>query len=528
MSGASVMAGDTTSISSQFQEADVAMTMLNLATQDKLSAKAQAIFFNHMVSTAGIETVSPKREMYGEGPQEDERYKADKTEYEKSLKIQILKRVAGIPINGEEDGASSLFHGIEKDRRDSFIKAFDSFLDKEITIEIPNIGSKSYSSGVEFLSEQLETTAAGQRQSMLRSMINADDSFESTNKGKNITTDIGALAESLIKDPSDVDAVYTLMTELGRLKLGGGSHPLDKYKSMQAERMQKYEQILMKDYKMIERETTKAMRSSNALDYVAPLALTLLGSAVMTGGITEDMFSQIGGAAFISLAYSKQSFAKKAVYASAGAGFRLSNTIEQSGDADEGLARYVAQEAAFATGAMFVAPVIESGIKRTIARSIDPRMKYNDAVDDLNPLHYKLKSGAVLDVDKFHSAKTVSSSVTSALLSAVIGVTMGAFAGEMIAAPSKIKSESAIDLAIEGLSSTIRNAFNSRFESESTRDALSVEDEEGIEYIQHEKEVLPLEAIWESGIDPTSDVSYVHGVPGFVMMGVSLSSEEYS
>lgn len=526
MNSASLMSGDTTSLSNQFQEADVAMTMLNLATQDKLSARAQSLFFNEMVRSAGIGITSPKREQFSN----EEEYKQAKDDYEKELKIQILKRVSGIPTTGSgEEGSSSLFNGVSTDKRDNFVKALDNFLSNELSIAIPTPeGTKirTYESGIEFISYQLEETAAGQRSSMLRSIINSNNAVHKEDGLSEVAPDIISLAEGILKDPNDMESLSVLMSDLGKLGLDG-SHPAAKYKQQMFDAYKQYDDILKKDIKLVDRESAKAARNSNALDIVAPLALTLLGGAVIEGGITEDMLGQVAGASFMTLAYSKQGFAKKSSFAVTGSAFRLSNAIAQAGDEDEGFKNYVLQESAFMLGSLAVAPFIQSAVDHTIARSISPHVKYKDAMKrSLNPLAYSMKSGAVLDMDKFGAAKAVSGSVSGAILSAVIGMTMGSVVGEMVAAPKKIRTGTAIDMAIEGLSNTIQRATNYRLEAELNKDVLAVTDEDGIEYIDNEKEVTATEQIWQSAIDPMEDVHYIYGVPGFVTAGVSIGTEE--
>lgn len=509
---AGVMSGDSTSISNKFAEADVSITMLNLATQDKLTAKAQALFFNEMVKTAGIVGGVPKKEDY----QTEEAYKEARKNYEDELKTNIIKRMMG----GDEEGSSSLFLGKSKEQRSHLSTLIDNFLGNSLTIN-----NLEYEKGVDFLSQQIEDTAAGQRQSMIESIVRSNDrDLGKPQKGSSLID----IANSLIEDTGDVEAVYDLMSMLGELNLDA-NHPMQKYRKMQSQRADKYRSILEKDYRIVERETARAQRSSNVIDAFAPVALTLLGAAVMSGGITEDHVGQLVGAGITTIAYGKSSFATKANYSIAGSGFRLNAAIQQDGE-EQGFVRYIAQEAAFTTGAIVIAPVVESAINRTVMRGIDPSLKYKDAIDSgINPLSYKMRSGAVLDVDKFSSAKAISSSVSSAVFSAVIGLSMAAVAGEMVAAPKKVKTDSAIDLAIEGLSNSIREAMNWRVAAESAEDDLSlVEDENGAEYIDAQVEIEPMEAIYESSIDPIEDFSYIHfNAPPFVMVGVTTTSQEY-
>lgn len=513
-----VMEG-TTSLSSQFAEADVALTMLNLATQDKLSASAQATFFQEMVKTAGLVGSAPIKEDY-DG--DDEAYSAARKQYENDIKQSIIKRMMGV----EGDGGSSLFldtSNEEVDKRTAFKVALDSFFSSNITID--NI---EYGKGIEFLSTQIEDTAAGQRQSMLEAIIKADD----RNFGKADISGKGIyeIAESLLKDDADSSEVYDLMYKLTELNLDA-SNPIEALRRQSQARTAKYKEIYEKDYRIVERETAKAQRSSNVIDYIAPIALTLLGGAVMAGGITEDHIGQMIGASVTTLAYSKQSLASKSALAVSGSAFRIKASIEQAGSEEEGFVKYLGQEIAFNFGALAVAPVVENLVNRSVARGIDPNLKFKDAIrSDINPIAYKLKSGAVLDVDRFASTKAISGSISSAVFSALIGLTMGAAVGEMIAAPKKIRTDSAIDLAIEGLGNSVREAMKWRAASEiGEDDMVIVEDENGAEYVDSESNIESMESIYNSAIDPIEDFSYIHfDAPPFVMVGVSITSEEYS
>lgn len=501
----------TRNIDRSFQEADMAMTMLNLATQDKLTPEAQATFFQTMVSNYSLD-IDPFDKSKYEG--DEEGYKAARKEYENNVKRKILTSLMGV---------DTIATTVGRDRnKDEFKTAFDTFLDKEL-----KIGNATYESGLEFILQQTESTALGQRAGMIEQILSAENKYKKKHgKGRSIEE----IATSWLGDDPDPSTLYDLMGKLSQLNLDAKAPAIERYKKMSQDRQAKYKEILEKDYRIVETEIDKANKASNTLDFLGPIAATLIGGAIMSGGITEDHIAELAGASVMSLAYGAQSFKAKSAYAVAGGAFKMAAATEQTGSVEEGFQRYIAQETAFALGAVVLAPQVDRIVNSVIARGIDPALKYNDAIrkasNSISPLENALNSNTVLDVDRYKSTKAISGAVNNAILSAVLGMTAAAVVGEMVAAPTRVKTNSAIDIAIESLGNTIRQSMAMSVDMEEGYE-YRVEDEMGVEDIDNERETSAVDYIYANAIDPLEDFSYIHfDAPPFVMVGISLTSEE--
>lgn len=489
----------------RFQEADIVMSMMNLATSGKLTGEAQIIFYQSMIRSIdpGIEAPDPG----------DPDYKEKLSAYNSKLKEMVLKRMM---VSSRSEGGHYTTVANE---------ALSNVLDKLFNIENLEIAfvddegverKPTYETGSEFIQDKMQHSGAGRRASamveFMKSMAHRKGGIK--NKG-NVVHGYMELVSSMLTNPNDMDDLQQVMA----LGVRAGVTP-DMYLVDHDKHVSQYEENIRVESKFMEAAEAKSKRASSVIDVLAPLALSMLGGAIQEGGINSDMLNQVGGAAFTTLAYMRPSFASRASVAFGGSGFKLAMAMNNNPNQGEALAQYAATEVGFAVGSMLVAPTIEGMVDGAMFdHLIGKRVDRSDT-----PLARKLRAGGYLDIDKYSAAKSMTSSVSGVLLSAVMGSMFAGAAHSLVSNRIRPPASSLVDYALEATREAVTRADSHRVEMESSADMV-VSDEMGAEDVEHTRETDPIEYILATAIDQVGETDYTWATPGYVMVGVSDNSE---
>jgi hypothetical protein len=311
------------------------------------------------------------------------------------------------------------------------------------------------------------------------------------------------LVASMLSNPEDAGDLQ----EMIRLGAQAGVTP-DMYMEDHDKYISQYEENIKVENKFMQSAENRSRRSSNVIDILAPLALTMLGGALAEGGVTPDMMKDVGAATFTTLSYMRPSFAQRAGLAFGGSGFKIAMAMNQNpGDSGKALTEYASREVGFAIGSMVMGHLLGKEVR-----------------SGESPLGRKLRAGGYLDIDKYASSKAITSSVSGALLSAVMGTMMGGAVQSMVANRITPPPASIVDYALDNARATVSRADAHRAELQSAAD-LTVSDEMGAEDVDHTRETDPIEYIQARAIDQMEETDYTWSTPGYVMIGISDNSE---
>jgi hypothetical protein len=491
----------------RFQEADIVMSMMNLATSGKLTGEAQVIFYQSMIRSIdpGIEPPSKS----------DPDYKQKLSDYNSKLKEMVLRRMM---VSSRAEGGH--YNTIANEALSSAIDKLFNVENLEIAF-IDEEGEETrarYDTGFDFIQSEMQHTGAGRRASTMVDFMKSMSHRRGGIKSKgNVVHGYMELVSSMLSNPNDMDDIQQVMA----LGVKAGVTP-DVYLVDHDKHIAQYEENIRVESKFMEAAEAKSRRASNVIDVLAPLALSMLGGAIQEGGISSDMLREVAGATFMATAYMRPSFASRAGMAFGGSGFKLAMAMNNNPNQGEALAQYAAGEVGFAVGSMIAAPAIEGMVDGAMLdHLIGKKVNRGDT-----PLARKLRSGGYLDMDKYSAAKSVTSSISGALLSALMGSMVGGAAQSLVANKISPPAASLIDYALEGARNSVNRAEAHRVEMESSAD-MSVSDEMGAEDVEHTRETDPIEYILANSIDQIGETDYSWDTPGYVMVGVSDNSENY-
>jgi hypothetical protein len=488
----------------RFNESDVTLSMLNLATSGKLTGEAQLTFYQTLVKSVDPSIKPPKAS--------DPDYKVKLADYNNKLKEAVLRRMM---ISSRADGGQYSTASTDALRAslDQLFKLEN--LDIAFTNEAGEEKVDSYSTGYEFINEQFQHTGAGGRASEMVEFVKATSNRrKSTN---NPVTGYMDLMAGMLQDPSDLDDVQQLM----RLSEEAGITP-DTYLTDHDKHISQYEENIRVEHKFMDKVERASQRSTNIMDVLAPVALTLLGGALSSGGVTEDMLREVGSGTFSTLAYMRPSFAAKTGLAFGGSGFKMAMAMKQNTDnPGQALIEYGAREVGFAVGSLVAAPLVQGMIEGTMFDHLIGK----EVTEGGSPLGRKIRAGGYLDMDKYASAKAITSTASGAILAAVMGTLMGGATQNLVSNRLNNSPASIIDYALDNARNISQKADAQRSEMEASSD-ITVSDEMGAEDVDYVRETDPIEYLMSTAIEPMQDVDFNWSTPGYTMVGVSSTYEE--
>jgi hypothetical protein len=469
-----------------FQQSDLTLVMMNLATSGKIDGASSQLLMRSVV--AGFEYEGLDR---------------DQTE------AMVFKSImaGGMMSTHEDNPVISLLS--------EFMEAQGVTIDTKIGNK-ERIYTAQYNTGAAFLMDQLRGTGTAARSESISDMLMAH-----SRAAKPETNQMDWFLQhyvTTLTEHGQYDDVRVVQEEIRNMRAQTGQ--VDDNELLNLTRQ--YSPLLNAQDEAIITAAGKAEERRDALDVLAPVLLGFAGAAIAGGGLSPDTVSDLVGGAVINTAYGKSSYLNRGVTALPGlvfgSSFKVKQAMEESnGNIVQAITGSVAREIGFAVGASIAAPfmsnLLDSGVSKLLTGSSHLR----------NRRDKRLEHGA-FEIDEYANLKGFGSFVANTVLSSVMGMLMGNAAKQLVRAdlPDMGVIE-AFSQSSQGMLNAINN-YQTEMQAKAALD-ISVESDDNVDY---EVDIDPIDTMQEISLDTEYDIDFNYtDTPGMVMLGVSLTVEEY-
>jgi hypothetical protein len=410
---------------------DITLTLMNLASTNKLDPSAAALFYQSMeglLKVGGIAS-DPKDVLMNILSSTTRNNNGNEAATKISAQIGALNML-------EQEGSE-------------FRLTFSQGGQEHTAI---------YSSLLDYLQQSLTETRAGLESKMIQSFVKTiiNDGVSSGRKPKNAREFATYILKPKGSD-SDTEPDEAMIT-----KIVENIESMSEVDSIFKENVST-KPVLEGKYAEVARKSISRMASedkANTMDLILPAFLSIMGQAIASGSVEPEAFQDVVGSTLVAAAYSRPNFGSRTAtgfMANVGIGsaFKFRMAInEAGGDPGEGITRLIARELTFNAISAWAAPKLT------------------------NLMTQKLFGARpqTLDRDYHEGSRNVAGMMSGAVLSAALGVLGGNVASGVVGMMSTVPTANLVDTALDYIAVKARAIGAQTFLEES--DAINIFNEE--------------------------------------------------